>query len=254
MTESKNINYQYQKIITELQLLNPNINLDEIKIDVEELLLSLFINEIENLKFTKDISYEKLRKDVIKQSLQSFRQTINLREFKDTRIEKERKYLKLKQLQNGLKRKAFYDSINYPGTYSKKELFYINHTDKTFLKSKFSKNLNKYENQEIIPGLTEENESSLYKKEKTYDFDENNVKSTFNFPEIQETIDVFKKIEENEGKHKEEETLKIELEMDLRKRILNLNLKPIEKKDSKDLNLLDYIGFVDKNDNSTKND
>lgn len=47
--------------------------------------------------------------------------------------------------------------------------------------------------------------------------------------------------------------IKIDLEFELRQRILNLNLKPIQKKESDDLNLLDYIGFVDKDDNS-KND
>lgn len=45
---------------------------------------------------------------------------------------------------------------------------------------------------------------------------------------------------------KENEKLKIELDAALKKRILNLDLKPIEKKNAKNYSLLDYIGFIDK--------
>ena len=39
-----------------------------------------------------------------------------------------------------------------------------------------------------------------------------------------------------------------ELDAELKNRILNLNLKPIEKKKAKNFSLLDYIGFIDENE------
>ena len=58
MTESKNINYQYHKIITGLREINPNMNLEDIKADIEELLYNLFIEEIKN--YLQDSGFEVL--------------------------------------------------------------------------------------------------------------------------------------------------------------------------------------------------
>lgn len=254
MTESKTISHQYHKIISELQKLNPNENLEAIKYTLHDCLFRLFVDEIVNLEFLKDITLEKIKKDVIKQRLQSTRQPLNLREAKVDMIKKEKKYFKLKVMQNSLKRNAFYNSLDYPGTFSRKELFYINHSDQTLQSSTFFENLDKYDNQETFQEITEEDKTSVYKQEKVNDFNEIDIDSLVDFPEIQETIDIFRKFEEIEEKFEEEKAPKIELEMELRKRILKLNLKPIEKKQSEDLNLLDYIGFVDNNENETKQD
>lgn len=236
MTESKSINYQYQKIISELQEINPNMNLEEIEADTEELLYNLFIEEIENLKLIKDISLEKLRRKIIKQKLQSTRQPTKLRKAKYESIKKERKYFKLKKIQSSLKRQAFYNSLDYTGTFSKRELFYINHSDMTIPRNKFYENLDKYSNQEIYSIINLENKSSLFKKEKINDFNE--IGSIVDFPEIQDITEIFRKIKEEDEKFKEDESLKDELEIELRKRILNLKLNPIEKKESQDVNLL----------------
>ena len=251
MTLSENIGYQYNRIITDLQLLNLGSNSEDIKGDVNELLFSLFVNEIERFKLTKDISVEKIRKNIIKQRLQSSRQPKHLQEIKDDKIKKERKYFKFKKIQNSLKRKAFSDSLNYPGTFSERELFYINHKDDTFLKLKSYENFDKYENQKFYPEITEEYKSSFFKKEKVNDFDEFHPQSDINFPEFQEISEIFRKFEENEENLKEEYAIKISLDMELRKRILNLKLNPIEKKESEDMNLLEFIGYVDKNDDNT---
>jgi len=73
------------------------------------------------------------------------------------------------------------------------------------------------------------------------------------FPESQDTIDIFKSIEKKEDAQLKKEYKKVDLEQELRNRILKLDLKPIKKEEYEDINLLDYVGFVDKDDES-KND
>ncbi|MBD3196746.1 MAG: hypothetical protein GF317_16940 [Candidatus Lokiarchaeota archaeon] len=136
MTETSEISQQYQKIIRELHFLNPNKKIKEINKDVKNFLFNSFLNEIEKWKFSNFITIDKIRKDIKKQQLQKSRQPFKLRVLKDDKIKKESQNLKFKKIQSSLNRKEFFDKLDYPGNYSKSELFYINHTDKTYIKRK----------------------------------------------------------------------------------------------------------------------
>jgi len=70
------------------------------------------------------------------------------------------------------------------------------------------------------------------------------LKTLTNYLENPEVMDFFKEFKKIEEKKPKKELVEIESELELRKRIRNLDLKPITKKESKELNLLDYIGFV----------
>ncbi len=245
MTETENINPQYQTILLQLQFINPNLNLNEINQDVEDLLFELFIDEIHNLELSSEISFSKLRKKMIRQKLQSFRQSEDLKELKIDKIKKDEKHFKLKRIQNSLKRKALYYSIDYSGTFSKDKIFYINQTDQTHLSRNILQNIYKDDNQEIYQGLNEDDKSSRYERENYNDFNELDLETIVDYLENPEIMDLFKEFKEVEEKKAEKDTIEIESELDLRKRIRNLDLKPITKKESKELNLLDYIGFVD---------
>jgi len=252
MTESENLSHQYNRIINDLQSVNLELNTEDIKGDLDNFLFNLFINDIESLELSKDISVSKIRKDIIRQKLQSSRQSKRLKERKDDRIKKERRYFKFKKIQSSLKRRTFSDSFKYPGTFSKRELFYISHTDDAFIIPKSIEKLNDYENQLTYPDLTKENKSSIFIKQKINDFDEFFPQSDINFPEIQEISEIFRKFEENEENLKDEYITKISIDLELRKRIRNLKLNPIEKKESKNMNLLDFIGYVNNNDDKSE--
>ncbi|MHA1491081.1 MAG: hypothetical protein ACTSRI_15715 [Promethearchaeota archaeon] len=137
------------------------------------------------------------------------------------------------------------DRIDYSGTFSKDKIFYINHTDQSHLSRNKSQNIYKSENQEIYQGLTEDDRSSRYEREIYNDFNELDLKTLVDYFENPEVMDLFKEFKEVEEKKAEKDAIEIESELDLRKRIRNLDLKSISKIESKELNLLDYIGFVD---------
>jgi len=239
------LNPQYQTILYRLQFLNPHLNLRDINKDVEDLLYELFIDEIHDLELSKDVSFDKLRKQIIKQKLQSFRQPIPLKEHHVDKIEKDKRMFKFKRIQNSLKRKALYDSIEYSGSFSKDKIFYINHTDQTHLGKIVTENINKDENQEMKQGLTEDDKSSFHKSENYTDFNEMDLETIVNYLENPEIMDLFKEFKDIDEKKVEREPIETESEIDLRKRICDLELKPILNKESKEHNLLDYIGFID---------
>ncbi|MBD3196747.1 MAG: hypothetical protein GF317_16945 [Candidatus Lokiarchaeota archaeon] len=62
-------------------------------------------------------------------------------------------------------------------------------------------------------------------------------------------MDIFKHVKEKD-KEKVETKEKLDLSLELRKRIKNLDLKPISKEKLEDINLLDYIGFIDEENNT----
>ncbi|KKK40333.1 hypothetical protein LCGC14_0786510 [marine sediment metagenome] len=245
MTEISDINAQYNMILTQLQLMNPKYKLDEIKSDIEEHLFDLFIDEIEIRKFSRDISYYKVKRDLIKQKLQFSRQSSKLRDVMDDKIKVETNKLKLKRIKNSLKRKAFFDTLDYPGNFSKQELLYINHTDKTYQGSEFPEN-EKNENQDLLSQLKQDVKTTSNQKIILNEIDKNAFELKSEFPEIEETIDIFKCVVEKEDRVKKVDIKTLDLDQELRNRILKLVMKPITKEKADDINLMQYIGFVDK--------
>ena len=59
------------------------------------------------------------------------------------------------------------------------------------------------------------------------------------------TKEGFKEKQSKMNNIQEKEKVEIELDLMLKKRILDLELKPIKKKEAKDFSLIDYIGFID---------
>ena len=244
MTVSTSMNLQYQTVLLRLQTINPNLDLKDIEKDVEDLLYELFLDEIHGLELSKDISFNKLRNKMIKQKLQSFRQPEHLKELRIDKIKKDKKYLRLKRIQNSLRRKALHDSIDYSGTFGKDKIFYINHTDQTHLSRIMTRNIHEDQNQAIYHRFTKNDKASRYQREDYNDFNELDLKNLVNYLENPEVMDFFKEFKNIEEKKPEKDTIEIEPELELRKRIRNLDLKPITKKEIKEHNLLDYIGFV----------
>lgn len=252
MKNINRINQQYLDILTKLKILNPEIGLDYIKNDLETLIYKLFIKEFEEKKFSKEISYDKIRKHMIKQKLQSFRQPSRLRDIKDVQIKKETKHLRFKKIQDSLIRKDFFDKLDYPGTFSKKEIIYINHTDKTYEREhQFDED--KKQEQKNNEKFDQELKATSDQKIMMNEIDVNNFELINELPEIQETIDIFKRVEEKEKSKIEDEAKIYDLEPYLRDKILKLDLKPISKEKREDINLLEYIGFVDKDESSIDN-
>lgn len=233
---------QYNSILRKLKDLNPGISIEMIKSDIEQFLLQSFLEEIGKRDLSL-VSYSKIRMDFIKQKLQSKRQPQRLRTFKDGKIKKETKLLKFKRIQNSLHRKEFYDTLDYPGTFGREELFYINHTDKSYQKNLF-KHINEDKNQERYQNLREKDRSNDEKISTLIEPNNSILYEKIELPEIQETVDIFKNVDIKKDKI-EEVKKKVDLEQNTKDRILSLDLKPIKKEHAEDINLLDYIGFID---------
>ncbi len=251
MTETAEIHSHYQDILTKLQLINPKSDMDTIKHDVEEYLYYLFIKEIENRNFSAEISSHKLKRDILRQRLQSTRQPLKLRDKKDDIIKKETKYYRLKKIQNALNRKTFYDGLNYPGSFNKRELLYINHTDKTYLKSEFFEN-ERNEDQKLADEFIHKVETTSSRESEINKIDDNTNEMREDYPELQETVDIFKRVkkDQNVEEKKKASSEVIDLDQELKDRILKLDLKPITIEKKKKINLLEFIGFVDEDENS----
>lgn len=247
MVESIKLSSQYQNILERLERLNPKIDREKIENDVKDYLFNLFINEIKHIKSEKGVSDKKFRRDLIKQKLQSMRQPSRLKTLKRRKLKKDEEYLKLKHLKSYFFRKDLKEYINYSGTYNKKEIIYANHTDKTHQKD-ISEIFEKYGTQKIDLDL---NKFDYYFTKEGKDFQyfgDRILKPSISF--LEETEDILTISKEKEIISTQTDItkgkLKEKIELELIRRIQNLEIKPIDDRNKKDLNLLDYIGFVDK--------
>ncbi len=238
MTAIYDIRSHYQKIISDLQNINPKLSLEEIKEDTETILRQLFIEKIKELEIPAKISSLEHRKKLIKYRLQSQRLPKKSKDYKYKGIKIEEKYLKFSRLKENLKKRELYLNLSHSGNC---ERDYIFANDETYI----HKNITRKKQEESYKFKSEskfENDNTFLNKPNSHeDLDYSFSDYSSFFPERQNLVEIFKKEELISKKEKQ-----VDLDKELVNKIKELEIKPLKKEKSEDFSFIEYIGFVDK--------